>query len=220
MAKLNAENLKIIQELREILGWHWASCSVEKKELEEIKNLIQKIYCKYAMNATTKRWLEQKQLFDDASLDIKEELIKLQMSLSLYDAHELTCNHIFVVSHVSSDPNYNIHTCIKCGLTDCISKEEESFFQFITENAIWLKDLACSPTLARYIYLRILETHPGIPDELASKYLFVSLYMIEKNKTTPEQIERRNRSRIRRLNLPSESVWDEYGKIYPNARNI
>lgn len=172
------------------------------------------------MNATTKRWLEQKQLFDDVSLDIKEELIKLQMNLSLYDAHELTCNHIFVVSHVSSDPNYNIHTCIKCGLTDCISKEEESFFQFITENAIWLKDLACSPTLARYIYLRILETHPGIPDELASKYLFVSLYMIEKNKTTPEQIERRNRSRIRRLNLPSESVWDDYGKIYPNARNI
>lgn len=84
-------------------------------------------------------------------------------------------------------------------------RRRQTFFQFITEDAIWLKDLACSPTLARYIYLRILETHPGITDELASKYLFVSLYMMEKNKTTPEQIERRKRSRVRRLDLPPDS---------------
>ena len=46
-------------------------------------------------------------------------------------------------------------------------------------------------------------------DELASKYLFVSLYMMEKNKTTPEQIERRKRSRVRRLDLPPDSHWPD-----------
>lgn len=205
MGELKAEDLKVVQELKEILGWHWATCSVEKKQLEEIKNLIQKIYCTYAKDVTEDRWLDQKLLYGDLSEDMEEEFSKFRMSLFLCDVHELTCKHIFAVSHVSSDLDYNIHTCIKCGLTDCISEEDKPFFQFITEDAIWLKDLACSPTLARYIYLRILETHPGITDELASKYLFVSLYMMEKNKTTPEQIERRKRSRVRRLDLPPDS---------------
>ena len=220
MEKLNADDLNLVQELKEILGWHWPSCGVEKKQLEEIKNLIKKVYCTYAENVTMKRWFEQKGLVDGISEDMRDEFIDFRINLSKYDAHELTCKHIFVVSHVSSDYNYNIHTCIKCGLVDCVPEEAKTFFQFITEDSIWLKDLACSPILAKHIYLKILETHPGITDELASKYLFVSLYMMEKNKTTSEQIESRKRSRVMRLALPPESAWDNYWKIYPNARDI
>ena len=220
MKKLKEEDIKAVQELQEILGWHWSSYSVENKQLEEIKNLIKKIYCTYAEKVTMERWFEQKGLIDGISDDMREEFVDFRINLPKYDAHELTCKHIFVVSHVSSDYNYNIHTCIKCGLVDCVPEEAKTFFQFITEDSIWLKDLACSPILAKHIYLKILETHPGITDELASKYLFVSLYMMEKNKTTSEQIESRKRSRVRRLALPPESAWDNYWKIYPNARDI
>ena len=40
MEKLNADDLNLVQELKEILGWHWPSCGVEKKQLEEIQKLI------------------------------------------------------------------------------------------------------------------------------------------------------------------------------------
>lgn len=37
MGELKAEDLKVVQELKEILGWHWATCSVEKNNLKRLR---------------------------------------------------------------------------------------------------------------------------------------------------------------------------------------
>ena len=153
----------------------------------------------------------------------KENLELLEQEQELYTHIKkqsyASCKHLTIYTKVYYDyldgKRYTSCGCMKCGLNSNVldydrkwlSIEERTMYDYLKKNMNFrsTSDVICDLSLAKAIYKKIKENHPGINDKLARKYFEIALDNI---RSIPVN-EKRKESRIKRLNLKSNfNKWN------------
>ena len=117
------------------------------------------------------------------------------------------CNHIFM----------NNSLCIKCGYNnsfkdlsyinyDILSNDDKISFDYYSENGHEIRErkvfVEADKDLVMAIYKRIKESYKDINDYIIAKYLKAALFNIKYK----DNYEKRNKSRLRRLELENKNI--------------
>lgn len=187
-----------------------------KLKYEQIRlkrKIIKEEINKLETNRIIKRYFYLRAENDE--LTYEEEKIYKELKIQEYS----TCNHIWIKT--LCDPDIDEEDlkdsycgCIKCGLNekafymikwydyrpDDLELDDRIMYDFFRNHYVnheIYDNLFCNLDLAKAIYLKIKEAHPGINDETAIKYLHAALHFIRDIRVSDE----RKVSRAKRLSL-------------------
>lgn len=166
-------------------------------------------------NEIVKRYLEL--VDENEELEEQEKELYIELKKEEY----ISCKHLTVYSKMYHDcyehRTYKNCACMKCGLDSTVLDydkvflidEEKAMYDILKNNEDKIfrnkTEVICDINLAKAIYQKIKEKHPGISDKLARKYFEIALDNIRNIKVSDERKE----SRAKRLNLePKFNRWN------------